>query len=101
MMDYFKRRLSFGDFQHELTDTVADSSTVVKTDTNSLDEQAKLIPNTEESTHSMEHNLHFDSVLYSTKDIQQETAIGFLPKQTLLKRKFKILLIIDDQQIDW
>ncbi len=81
MMNYIKRRFSSGDIQNEITSSTLSISPInIKTRQSASESKfISALP-----TRSLSH-------------ANQQTAIGLSPSQ----EKFKLLLIIDDQRIDW
>jgi hypothetical protein len=80
-MNYIKRRFSSGDIQNEITSSTLSISPInIKTRQSASESKfISALP-----TRSLSH-------------ANQQTAIGLSPSQ----EKFKLLLIIDDQHIDW
>jgi hypothetical protein len=80
-MNYIKRRFSSGDIQNEITSSTLSISRInIKTRQSASESKfISALP-----TRNLSH-------------ANQQTAIGLSPSQ----EKFKLLLIIDDQRIDW
>ncbi|CAF1464325.1 unnamed protein product [Rotaria magnacalcarata] len=103
MMNYIKRQLSLKELENESNDITMTRSILVDSHTNCVSCQTKLISHIDGSNRPIENTSYPGSFvnMNTIKDFNQKNAIGFISSPTTLKEKSKILLIIDDKQIDW
>ncbi len=90
MINYIKRRFSSGDIQNESTDNIITTSTL------------SISPINIKTRQSAPESKYISALpTRSLSHVNQQTGIGLSPSQSILQEKFKLLLIIDDQHIDW